>query len=279
MDRKPPQNTHSSLRVGLIGLGSMGSFVAREILEGRVPGIQLVVAADVKPPSPELLRELKNHSVPWVESFEALDQYPLQLVVECANQKVVKECADFFLSRGMDLLIMSVGALVQGSLFAALAAKAEEKGCRIYLPSGAIGAMDVLQAARLRGLEEVTLTTRKPPQALGKIPGVNLEGLREPRVLYEGPATEAVVKFPQNVNVAATISLAGVGPEKTVVRVIADPGIDQNIHEIRARGAFGSFEIRLANWPNPDNPKTSLLSCLSVVALLKRIRGTVQIGG
>jgi len=179
----------------------------------------------------------------------------------------------------MDLLIMSVGALVQGSFFAELAAKAEEKGCRIYLPSGAIGAMDALQAAKLQGLEEVSLTTRKPPRALGKIPGVDLEGLREPRVLYEGPAAEAVVKFPQNVNVAATISLAGVGPEKTVVRMIADPGIDQNIHEIRARGAFGSFEIRLANWPNPDNPKTSLLSCLSVVSLLRRIRGTVQIGG
>jgi aspartate dehydrogenase len=279
MDRKPPQNTHSFLRVGLIGLGSMGGFVAREILGGRVTGVQLCAAADVKTPSPEILQELTRHSVPWVKSFEELAPYPLELVMECANQKVVKECAGFFLSRGVDLLIMSVGALVQGSFFAEVAAKAEEKGCRIYLPSGAIGAMDALQAAKLRGLEEVSLTTRKPPQALGNIPGVDLKGLREPRVLYEGTAAEAVVKFPQNVNVAATISLAGVGPEKTVVRVIADPGIDQNIHEIRARGAFGSFEIRLANWPNPDNPKTSLLSCLSVVSLLGRIRGTVQIGG
>ena len=108
---------------------------------------------------------------------------------------------------------------------------------------------------------------------------MNLEDLKEPRILYEGPATEAVAKFPQNVNVAATLSLAGLGPEKTRVRVVADPGVHQNIHEIHARGAFGSFEIRLANWPNPDNPKTSLLSCLSVVSLLKRVRGTVQMGG
>jgi aspartate dehydrogenase len=108
---------------------------------------------------------------------------------------------------------------------------------------------------------------------------VNLEDLRQPRVLFEGPAAEAVVKFPQNVNVAAALSLAGLGPKKTRVRVVADPGVQQNIHEIHARGAFGSFEIRLANWPNPDNPKTSLLSCLSVVSLLKRIRGTVQMGG
>jgi aspartate dehydrogenase len=123
------------------------------------------------------------------------------------------------------------------------------------------------------------LTTRKPPRSLGEIEGIDLERLKEPLVIFEGPAKEAVAKFPQNVNVAATISLAGIGPERTLVRVVADPAIGQNIHEIRARGAFGSFEIRLANLPNPDNPKTSLLACLSVVSLLKKIRATVQIGG
>ena len=272
-------HTDQTLPVGLIGLGSMGSFVAREIMRGEIPGILLVAAADIRPPSPDLLQELRRHSVSLVQSFEGLGDFPIRLVIECANQKVVTECADFFLARGVDLLLMSVGALVQGSLFSRLSARAEEKGCRIYLPSGAIGAIDALQAARLRGLDEVTLTTRKPPRSLGQIEGVNPEGLSEPRVLFEGPATEAVVKFPQNVNVAATLSLAGLGPEKTRVRVVADPGVNQNIHEIHARGAFGSFEIRLANWPNPDNPKTSLLSCLSVVSLLKRVRGTVQMGG
>jgi len=276
---KENRPSHDTLPVGLIGLGSMGSFVAREIMRGEIPGILLVAAVDIRPPSPDLLQELRKHSVSLVQSFEGLGNFPIRLVIECANQKVVTECADFFLAKGIDLLLMSVGALVQGSLFSQLTARAEEKGCRIYLPSGAIGAIDALHAAKLRGLDEVTLTTRKPPQSLGRIEGVNLEDLREPRVLFEGPATEAVVKFPQNVNVAATLSLAGLGPEKTRVRVVADPGVQQNIHEIHARGAFGSFEIRLANWPNPDNPKTSLLSCLSVVSLLKRVRGTVQIGG
>ena len=268
-----------TLPVGLIGLGSMGSFVAREIMKGEIPGVRLLAAADIRPPSPGILQELRENSVSLVQSFEGLGNFPIRLVIECANQKVVAECADFFLAKGISLLLMSVGALVQGSLFSRLTARAEEKGCRIYLPSGAIGAIDALQAARLRGLDEVTLTTRKPPQSLGQVEGVNLDGLKEPRILYEGPAIEAVVKFPQNVNVAATLSLAGLGPEKTRVRVVADPGVHQNIHEIHARGAFGSFEIRLANWPNPDNPKTSLLSCLSVVSLLKRIRGTVQMGG
>jgi aspartate dehydrogenase len=267
-----------SLPIGLIGLGSIGSYVAREIMKGKVPGVKLMAAADMKSLSSELLRELRSHSVAVVPSFEALADFPIQLAVECANQKVVKECADFFVSKEIDLVIMSMGALVQGSFFPDLAAKAEEKGCRIYIPSGAVGAIDALKAAKLGGLEEVTLTTRKPPRALGKVEGVNLDEMKEPRTLFEGPATEAVVKFPQNVNVAATISLAGLGPDKTLVRVVADPAIDQNIHEIRARGAFGSLEIRLANRPNPDNPKTSLLACLSVISLLRRIRGTVQIG-
>ena len=277
MQEKHPAD--QTLPVGLIGLGSMGSFVAREIMKGEIPGIRLLAAADIRPPSPGLLQELRQHSVSFVQSFEGLGDFPIRLVIECANQKVVAESADFFLAKGMDLLLMSVGALVQGSLFSRLSARAEEKGCRIYLPSGAIGAIDALQAAKLRGLDEVTLTTRKPPQSLSQVEGVDLENLKEPRVLYEGPASEAVVKFPQNVNVAATLSLAGLGPEKTRVRVVADPGVHQNIHEIHARGTFGSFEIRLANWPNPDNPKTSLLSCLSVVSLLKRIRETVQMGG
>jgi len=277
MQEKHPSD--QTLPVGLIGLGSMGSFVAREIMKGEIPGIRLLAAADIRPPSPGLLQELRQHSVSFVQSFEGLGDFPIRLVIECANQKVVAESADFFLAKGMDLLVMSVGALVQGSLFSRLTSRAQEKGCRIYLPSGAIGAIDALQAAKLRGLDEVTLTTRKPPQSLSQVEGVDLENLKEPRVLYEGPASEAVVKFPQNVNVAATLSLAGLGPEKTRVRVVADPGVHQNIHEIHARGTFGSFEIRLANWPNPDNPKTSLLSCLSVVSLLKRIRETVQMGG
>jgi predicted dinucleotide-utilizing enzyme len=104
---------------------------------------------------------------------------------------------------------------------------------------------------------------------LERIERVNLDHLIEPLLVYEGKATETVTKFPQNVNVAATASLAGVGSEKTRVQVIADPTIDRNIHKIQARGTFGSLSIRLSNNPTPKNPKTSLLACLSVPSLLK----------
>jgi len=270
---------NDNLPLGIIGMGSMGSFVARAVLSGKVPGVKLMAVADIRPLPDDLARELKAHSVSVVDSFESLLKFPIRLALECANQKVVRECASLFIGKGVDLLIMSVGALTQGDFFEDLSKRAEEKGARIYLPSGAVGAIDALQAAKVQGLDGVTLTTRKPPRSLGEIEGVDLERLKEPLVIFEGPAKEAVAKFPQNVNVAATISLAGIGPERTLVRVVADPAIGQNIHEIRARGAFGSFEIRLANLPNPDNPKTSLLACLSVVSLLKKIRATVQIGG
>jgi aspartate dehydrogenase len=270
--------SQESLPVGIIGAGSIGNYIARAILKGEVEGIQLVAVADIVQPSAKLIEEFRKHNVAMVNSFSSLLKLPLKLVMECANQEVVRECADLFISKGIDLLIMSVGALVHGSFFADLASKAKEKGCRIYIPSGAIGAIDALKAAQLSGLEEVTLTTRKPPGSLGKIDGQDLDHLVEPRIVYEGRAAEAVARFPQNVNVAATISLAGVGPDKTKVRVVADPTINQNIHEVQARGAFGSFTIRLANIPSPENPKTSFLACSSVLVLLKRIRETVQIG-
>ena len=267
------------LPVGIIGMGSMGSFVSRAILSGKVPGVKLLAVAEIRRLPDDLGRELKANSVSVVDSFDSLFKFPIRLALECANQEVVKECAFLFIDKGIDLLIMSVGAVVQENFLQDLSRRAEEKGVRIYLPSGAVGAIDALQAAKIQGLDEVTLTTRKPPRSLGKIEGVDLEGLKEALVIFEGPAKEAVVKFPQNVNVAATISLAGIGSDRTRVRVVADPTISQNIHEIRAQGAFGSFEIRLANLPNPENPKTSLLACLSVVSLLRKIRANMQIGG
>jgi aspartate dehydrogenase len=267
-----------SLPIGLIGVGSIGGFVARSILKGHLEGITLVAVADIVTPPEDLLNEMQSHSVRVVDSYQSLLDFPLKLVVECANQEVVRKCSTLFIAKGIDLVIVSVGALVQGSFFSDLCSEAEKKGCRIYIPSGAIGGIDALKSAKLSGLEEVMLTTRKPPRSLGKIEGISLENLTEPRVVYEGRGTEAVVKFPQNVNVAATISLAGIGPEKTKVRIVADPTIERNIHEINVQGAFGSFEIRLANNPSPQNPKTSFLACVSVVSLLRRIQETAQIG-
>jgi aspartate dehydrogenase len=153
----------------------------------------------------------------------------------------------------------------------------------VHLPSGAIGGLDVLRAARVDRLDEVTLVTSKPPRALAGAPffeshPIDLGAITTREVIYEGPAAEAVRLFPANVNVAAALSLAGIGPEQTRMQVVADPALDRNVHEVVARGSFGELTLRLANVPSPSNPKTSFLACLSGLATLRRLADPIQIG-
>ncbi len=252
--------------------------MAQQVINGKVPGASLIAVADVERPPPDLSKKLEMADVSVVGSYQEIADSNIDLVIECANQELVGECARFFLSRGIDMVIMSVGAFVDSSLFKEVSRLAMERNCKIHIPSGAVGGLDALRAARIERLDEVILTTRKPPRGLAGVEGLDLDGLSEPKLVYEGQALEAVKRFPKNVNVAAAISLAGVGPEKTLVRVVADPTIDRNIHEIYARGAFGSFEMRLSNHPSPQNPRTSYLACLSVVSVLQKVASSVQLG-
>ncbi len=268
----------AEIKIGLLGVGSIGGYVARTLMKGDVPGARLVAVADPQIPPEPLFSQIREAGVALVDSFENLANYDPALVVECANQKLVRQSAAFFLRQGVDLVIMSIGALVDGDFLAQLDELARVNHARIYLPSGAVGALDALRAARVEGLEEVTLTTSKPPKGLAGVTGLDLSDLEGPKVVYEGWATEAVSKFPKNVNVAAAISLAGLGPHRTRVRVVADPELDSNVHEISAKGAFGAFQIKFINRPSPENPRTSYLACLSVVALLQRITSSVQVG-
>ena len=160
---------------------------------------------------------------------------------------------------------------------------ARERGCHIYIPSGAIAGLDGLRAAAMGRIDTVRLTTHKPPQSLATAEIVRekrltLEGLAGPLTIFEGPASEAVRHFPVNLNVAASLSLAGIGAEATIVKVVADPGLTRNVHEVEVEGEFGRLFVRLENVPSPDNPKTSYLAALSALALLKRITEPVQIG-
>ena len=150
---------------------------------------------------------------------------------------------------------------------------AKESGRRIYLPSGAIGGLDVLKAAAIDGgLDSVTLTTRKPAQSL------TAEPITAEQILFDGPARDAIEQFPKNANVAIVLSLAGVGVERTRVRIIADPAITQNIHQIEANGAFGAMEMTIKNNPSPDNPKTSHITGASILAALSNLNRAVSMG-
>lgn len=174
---------------------------------------------------------------------------------------------------------MSVGALADGELLALLQSS---KG-RIYIPTGAIAGIDAIRAVR-HLLDAVTLTTTKAPKALAGAPffetsGIKLDAIEDRTVIYEGSAADAVRKFPANVNVAAVLSLAGIGFEKTRVRIVADPAFTTNQHEITATGSFGTFQFTVNNVPSPGNPKTSYLAVLSAIECLRSIcNGGMRIG-
>jgi len=178
---------------------------------------------------------------------------------------------------------MSTGALIDDELFREISRIAKERGRKVYVPSGAIVGLDNIKAAAVRPIKEVTLTTRKPPQSFEGAPlirekQIDLSSLEKPLLLFEGPAREAVKIFPKNVNVSASLSLAGIGPDRTKVRIIADPQAKSITHEIHVKGEFGEIRTQTFNKPFPANPKTSYIAALSAIATLRKICGSIIIG-
>ncbi len=210
---------------------------------------------------------------PKVFDFEKMIN-ACDLILEAASQEAVEEFVLPALEAGKDVMIMSVGALGDRKLFDRIKNISEANNCKVYIPSGAVAGIDGIKAGAGLKIERVRLTTRKPPEAFGIEGGVTLGE----EVLFEGSARDAVRLFPQNVNVALTLSLAGIGPDLTEVRIIKDPAIGCNIHEIEVKGEFGRINIRLENLPSPLNPKTSFLAPLSAIAMLKRISEPIEIG-
>ncbi|MFT8242927.1 aspartate dehydrogenase [Roseomonas sp. BN140053] len=199
-----------------------------------------------------------------------------EAVAECAGHGAVREHGDAVLAAGIDLIVISVGALADDATLARLEAAAAAGGVRLVLPAGAVGGLDALGAAKLSGLEEVTYTGRKPPLAWRGTAAerlLDLAALTEATIFFEGTAREAATQFPQNANVAAAVALAGAGLDSTRVRLVADPGAQRNLHEVSVRSAAANFTIQLEGRPSPSNPKTSLTAGYSVAReVLNRVR-------
>lgn len=207
----------------------------------------------------------------------------VDLVVEAASQEAVREFGKTVLDSGKDLMIMSVGVLADEDLREDLFNTAEEMSSNIYLPTGALCGLDGIESASMVGVDEVTLETKKSPDSLReskfvKENHIDVDSYEEKEVLFEGKAKEAVKHFPKNVNVAAALSLAGVGFERTRVKIILDPHTDRNSHTIKLKGEAGDLMGRSLNLPFPDNPRTSYLAALSAVSTLRKICGNVWSG-
>jgi len=249
------------IQIGLIGAGNIARIIA-----DNADVYEIACVHDAVEEAAEAFSKKYGCSVTNPKDFPELD-----LVVEAASQEAVAEYAEAVLKGGHNLMVMSVGAFVDVGLFQRLKSAAQEKGVKLILPSGAVAGLDGLKSASVGKMEEVVLTTTKPPKGLGL-------DAREKTVVFEGSAAEAVRKFPKNVNVAATLSLVGMGFEKTRVRIVADPAVDRNRHEIYARGEFGEMRAQVNNMPSPQNPKTSYLAAMSAVSAIRRLRENVVIG-
>lgn len=258
------------MRVGIVGCGAIGTFLAEELED--------VLLNDRHLERAERLADRTGAEA--VEELEELAERS-DLVVEAAAPAAVESVGEAALSRGRDFLAMSVSALLDDATRRRLLDLAEEEGAEIHTPSGAVCGLDGVKAAATRGVEEASLTTRKPPEALKGAPGVegvDLDGLEGAETVFEGSAKEAVELFPRNVNVSASLSLAGVGPDRTKVRVVADPSLDRNVHEVRVRGDFGELETRVRNEPSPSNPKTSYLAPMSALATVRGVAARLKLG-
>lgn len=270
------------MRVALLGGGTIARLVLEHLRRGELPGIEAVGIAgrDTASRGAALAAEF---GVPYVIGADALLALKPQAVLEAASHDAVRAHLVPMLSAGVSVIVLSAGALADDQLHSDAEAAAAKSGSLLYVPSGGIGGLDALKGACAAGVDEVSIQVAKPPAAWEKIPfvealGVDLERLSGPATLFEGSAREGVPHFPQNVNIAAVLSLAGIGFDRTHLKVVADPGLTRNTHTIQVSGKSGRFTVVLENVPAPDNPKTAWLACYSALAALKELRASFRYG-
>ncbi|MBR0271605.1 MAG: aspartate dehydrogenase [Methanobrevibacter sp.] len=253
------------MNVGIIGCGAIANIIASRIVpEDNNIEIKYFFDKDI-----ERAENLASFAggVAVLDFDDMLND--VDLILECASPDSVKLLAPKILEKGIDMIIMSIGAFMDKDFFTKALIIARENDAHIHLPSGAVVGLDGIKAVADFGLKEITLVTRKSPKSLGK--DIDTE-----EVLFEGKASDAVKEFPLNINVAATISLAC--NRDIDVKIIVDPKVDRNVHEITAKGDFGEFKTITMNHPCAANPKTSMLAAISAIKLLKSFDETISVG-
>ena len=269
--------TEKRLRVGIGGLGAIGGTLVQHLDDG-IEGLSLVAIAvrdrDKVRPNLERLK-VQPKIVGLGDLAEVAD-----VVVECAPAGVFDEVAIPAVEAGRILVPASVGALLERPN---LINQARDLGAKIVVPTGALLGLDAIRAVVEGKVHSVQMVTRKPPNGLKGAPfldgkDIDLDGLTEPLKLYSGSAREAVKGFPANVNVAAALSLAGIGPDRTKIEIWADPGIDRNTHRIVVLADSAKLEMTIENIPSKENPRTGRITPLSILATLRALRAPLKIG-
>jgi len=237
-------------KVGIIGCGTIGTVIAKAVERGIVECDELVLY-DRNMEKAEKLKESLHLPVTVVKCLEELIKLKPAVIVEAASQQAVRDYINKILAENIELIVLSVGALLD----------LDVKSKNVHIPSGAIGGLDAVSSAALAGVIEVVLISRKNPRALGM-------DNREEKIVYAGTVEEAVRLFPKGMNIAAALALT-VHPEKVKVRIISDPKVDRNVHEIKIKWKHGDMFLKFANDTHPENPKTSALAAWSAINLLK----------
>jgi len=260
------------MRITIVGCGAIGSRLATAA--DSMEEVKRIYLVDVREGVADALAAKLTKAI-VVNSVED-ELYHSDLVVEAATQETAKAIVPKVVARGVDMMVMSVGSFVDDDYRNAVFQSAFEHEAKIFIPSGALCGVDGLRGASMEGLDSVELITTKGPKSLSGVQylidkGIDTEKVTEKTVVYSGPAREAVKLFPKNVNVAATVSLVGVGFDKTKVTIVLDPAAVNNSHELRYKGVFGESVACTYNVPEAGNPRTSALAGLSATAALKRI--------
>jgi aspartate dehydrogenase len=253
------------MKLGIIGCGAIGTDVA--LAADAMKEIEKIYLFDIKKTAADTLcSHLKKAVIQPVDIF----LNDVDIVFEAASQQAVAQYALLVIEAGKDIIIMSIGSLFDDALCKKLEHTARKNHRKIYLPSGAVCGIDGVLAASIEKLDSVTLVTTKPPASLGT-------SVEERTVVYKGSARDAVKQFPRNINVAACLSLAGVGFDETMVEIVADPVATRINHKILAHGRFGRLRAEIENMPNPKNPQSSYMASLSAIATLRRVIDPIQI--
>jgi aspartate dehydrogenase len=264
-------------RIGIAGLGEIGRTLAGAIASGALPGLELAAVAARDGAKAQAWLAGRGISCPVVP-LAAFPEHA-DLVVECAPGAIIGEICRPMLEAGKRVMVLSCGALLPRPELLALA---REKGGQIIVPTGALLGLDAVTAAAEGVIHSVRMTTRKPPKGLVGAPyleqnTISVEGLTEPKRVFSGTAREAAASFPANVNVAAALSLAGIGPDRTTIEIWADPSVTRNCHTIEVDSDSARFTLSIENVPS-ENPKTGRITALSVLAALRKLHAPLRVG-